>query len=209
MIGAVKYANGNDLERVKDFFLNMDDHFEPSLTGRPQGKTLDDYLGIALKTGKVLFYEKDGEILGAMGYSDDGETITGEISGVVPNRRGSVAYYRLWEKATHDYAGISQKVRVETWQGNDPMIEVYEKMGFSLISEEYDPELDRITSSYEADCKEIKSFFDRKGSSDDFKILDVPTKALLAASVVYMAAGGYLLSQALAGKVDFPFFFPG
>lgn len=157
----LRYAeNGNDDQRVRDFFNSIDQDFYPPISQR-QGK-LDRYLEKPTNQGKIALFEREGTLVGALAYWIEKGVATAEIVGVKNQFRKTPVLYRLLEYAIQNEAEETpvETVRADTWKTNLDQRSVLETLGFEveeLVEGDIIP--NRTTVKYGAKFRDICDFF--------------------------------------------------
>ena len=158
----VRFAKPIEYERVRNFFLSIDDSFFPALSKR-EGN-VDRYLTQPFEEGRVVLYERDGEICGAFTYNKEGNDIFLQLAGVDKRNRKSPAFYRMFEHfIQNDSLDPSGKIRTFTWSTNKDSKAVLKNLGFVKTGEiKGDLDNERTTETYEGRLSDMIERFGQK-----------------------------------------------
>ncbi|MBD3252939.1 hypothetical protein GF386_04360 [Candidatus Pacearchaeota archaeon] len=151
----VKLAtSAEEHERIRDFFAGISGDYFPPLEKREGGVDSE------IQGERVLYLENDSGITGALIYTPGDEDIYVDIVGVSKDRRGSLDFRRLLEKAILDENyNPKRRIRTKTWSTNQRMKSILGRVGFNQIARVHgDMHPDRISEIYEAEFEDVERY---------------------------------------------------
>lgn len=155
------FATSDDYERIKTFFMLLDNEFFPELSKRRRGYDLDSILKKALSKGNIGITEKDHNIVAACTYWIEKDIATVTATGVLKQFRGTPIIYELcFYILKKEEQKSVKKIQVKTWSSNSKTKTILGKIGFRKVKTiEEDLHKNRITEIYEIDFDQLKSYF--------------------------------------------------
>jgi len=155
------FATLNDYERIKRFFMLIDNEFFPKLSERKYGESLDSLLKKSLSKGHIGISEIAGNIVAACAYWIEQDEIVINATGVSKQFRGTPILHNLSTYMLEkEKEKPIKKVKTKTWSSNIKAQRILKKIGFrkiEIIKE--DLHKNRITEIYEIDFDLLKSHF--------------------------------------------------
>jgi len=147
-----------DKEKVKSLLERIDRDFFPCLS--VQLGDLDKYVKKLVGKGRIVVHEEEGQIDGLFGYFIRRDDMICDILWVSKEKRKSVLLKQIVRYVIENEADFSGRIKAKTYAGNDTMIGVLEKLGFSVTRKiENDYVSGRTSLLFETDSSKVRAYF--------------------------------------------------